>query len=105
MPTQSARNPAGRARIGVCSSVVAVTRLLLALDVAVLRLDVPARELEEHVVERRLAQGEIAHVYATAVERDRDGAEDRGPVEGPHGQLVAVDVHLIDAGNIAHRVA
>src|SRR5436309_5969272 len=104
MPMQSARNPAGRARTGAWSSVAVVTRPLL-LDVPVVLLDVPAGELEEHVVERGLAQREVTHPDATTVERDRHGAEDGRPVECPDRELVAMDVDLVDSRDLAHGVA
>src|SRR3989440_258461 len=104
MPMQSARNPAGRARTGAWSSVAVVTRPLL-LNLPILLLDVSAGELEEHVVERGLAQREVAHPDAATVERDRHRAEDRRPVECPDRELVAVDVDLVDTGDLPHGVA
>src|SRR5437868_9919643 len=104
MPMQSARNPAGRARTGAWSSVAVVTRPLL-LDLPVVLLDVAAGELEEHVVERGLAQREVAHPDATTVERDRHGAEDGRPVECPDRELVAMHVDLVDSRDLAHGVA
>src|SRR5690349_5517193 len=97
MPMQSARNPAGRARSGAWSSVAVVTRPLL--------LDMPAGELEKHVIERGLAQREVTHPDAASVERDRHWAEDSRPVERSDGELVTVDVDLVDAGDLAYGVA
>ena len=62
-----------------------------------------AGELEEDVVEGGRAQGELLHLHARLAERHRDRADQRRPVGGRHGELVAVELDGGHAVEIDHR--
>src|SRR5438309_1293101 len=61
-------------------------------------LDVVAGELEEDVVERGRAQGEVAH-GCHRVEGDGNGADGRGAVGGGDDQLLAARFDAVDAAH------
>ena len=101
------RPPAGRARPvravrGVMSKVTSVaghdrsSRVVPAFELAS-SVEVVAGELEEHVVERGGAQGEVAHPDRRVVQRDRDRADRRRAVLDADGELVVVALDADDA--------
>ena len=68
-------------------------------------LDASAGEIEEHVVERRGAQGEVANGDLGVAQRDGDGSDRLGPARHADHQLVVAGVdgiHLVELTERSH---
>ena len=86
-----------RCAIGATTSAMVIGRLSSGSSVA---LDVAAGQLEEDVVERGRAQGEIADRDLAAVQGDGDRADRGRTVVGGDHQLVAVRLDALHPGEL-----
>src|SRR6266571_7437586 len=103
---RSCKNPAGRARtisswavVVMVSASAVVTRVLPR----VAAFDVRSGQLEEDVIERRRAQGQLTHRHVAAGEGDRSRADHARTIGRGDDQLIAVRLNAEHPRHAAER--